>query len=372
MGNFGSGKTFGTFLEVSKLDPSKNLIIANVPYSFVDLFYSEADELYKIIESLEKRIYETNNDVESYFYSMKSYKNIVLIVDEAHLYFNSRKRDKSWLMDRLDVILTQCRKRNIKIFFISQRLKRVDLNIRRMTDYVIRYKRQWIPILWTQRSIRTVYENAGDLADIQGDEWKTYVMNSDWSAKSDIEQSVIESDMFRPMFKILWLPIGKRISSRDLQNFEWEAHNSYFISGLPAENTQTEVFYEDLYVIDKPLTETEIKIRKWIDKNLPTIKSLYQKFKNGSNSTITDWGDQRGDTSVITDNAESANWELTVLPEIDQQLDDIQDWKRSWTSRRFDHWVNWGESESLSNYGGNTQQWTNSNTRPKVRIKRTT
>ena len=113
-----------------------------MPYKFVDVFFSKAEELYSIIESLEKWIWDTNNDIENYYYSMKSYKNIVLIVDEAHLYFNSRKRDKSGLMDRLDIILTQCRKRNIKIFFISQRLKRVDINIRRMTDYVVRYKRQ--------------------------------------------------------------------------------------------------------------------------------------------------------------------------------------------------------------------------------------
>ena len=95
MGNFGSGKTFGAFLEISKLDKTKNFIIANVPYKFVDLFYSKAEELYKIIENLEKWIYSTNEDVENYFYSMNEYKNIVLIVDEAHLYFNSRKRDKS-------------------------------------------------------------------------------------------------------------------------------------------------------------------------------------------------------------------------------------------------------------------------------------
>jgi hypothetical protein len=113
----------------------------------VDLFYSLPDELYAIIENLEKWIRATNDDVETYYLSQFDYKNIVLIVDEAHLYFNARKRDKGGLMERLDVILTQCRKRNIKIFFISQRMKRVDINIRRMTDFVIRYKKRSIPIL---------------------------------------------------------------------------------------------------------------------------------------------------------------------------------------------------------------------------------
>ena len=74
MGNFGSWKTFWTFLEISKLDKSKNLIIANVPYKFVDVFFSKAEELYSIIESLEKWIWDTNNDIENYYYSMKSIK----------------------------------------------------------------------------------------------------------------------------------------------------------------------------------------------------------------------------------------------------------------------------------------------------------
>lgn len=370
MGNFWSWKTFWTFLEVSKLDKTKNLIIANVPYRFVDLFYSKAEELYTIIESLEKRVYETNNDVENYYYSMKNYKNIVLIVDEAHLYFNSRKRDKSWLMDRLDVILTQCRKRNIKIFFISQRLKRVDLNIRRMTDYVVRYKRQWIPILWTQRSIRTVYENAWDLADIQGDESKTYVMNSDWSTKSDIENSVIESDMFRPMFKVLWLPIGKRLSSRDLQNFEWEAHNSYFISGLPAENTNTVVDQKKLSVEERPLSEKEKKIKDRIEKNLPTIKALYQKFKNGSNSATTTWDNQGSDACDTSDNAELTTRDNRVSIEYPVINDEIQDWKRSYTTRRFNDLRELRDSWDSEN-DLRIEQWTNSNTRTKVRIKRT-
>jgi len=367
MGNFWSWKTFWTFLEISKLDKTKNLIIANVPYRFVDVFFSKAEELYSIIESLEKWIWDTNNDIENYYYSMKAYKNIVLIIDEAHLYFNSRRRDKGWLMDRLDIILTQCRKRNIKVFFISQRLKRVDLNIRRMTDYVIRYKRQWIPILWIQRSIRTIYENAWDVADIQGDESKTYVMNSDWSTKSDIEKSVIESDMFWPMFKVLRMPIWKRISSRDLENFKGEAHNSYFISGLPSEYTETDFSESDLEIEERPLTEKEIKIRQWIDKNLPTFKSLYRKF-NGSNSTTTDWGDQRGDTCDLADNGGSADkWDL-ILPEISEQLDEIQDWKRSWTSRRFSDWGDRTGSEDKIHWTDSITS-SSSQSSSKIRIK---
>ena len=288
MGNFWSWKTFGTFLEVAQLDKEKNFIIANVPYKFVDLFYSLPDELYAIIENLEKWIRATNDDVETYYLSQFDYKNIVLIVDEAHLYFNARKWDKGGLMERLDVILTQCRKRNIKIFFISQRMKRVDINIRRMTDFVIRYKKRSIPILWIQRSTRTVYENQWDLADIQWDDSKTYVMNSEsWQFKTDIEKSEIESSQFLPLLKLFWFPIGRRLASGQLDKFRWEAHNSYFISGLPTHWTATQVAETDLQRVEKPLTYRELKIRNWIHKNLPTlVKLLWSKnVKNG----YTNW-----------------------------------------------------------------------------------
>lgn len=284
MGNFGSWKTFWTFLEISQLDKEKNFIIANVPYKFVDLFYSKAQELYQIIEHLEAWIYGTNNDIFTYYFAKWSFKNIVLVVDEAHLYFNARKRDKGGLMERLDIILTQCRKRNIKIFFISQRLKRVDINIRRMTDFVIRYKLKRIPILGIQRSTKTVYENEGDLADIQWDDSKTYVMNSEsWKMKTDIEKSVMQSDLFLPLLKIFRFPFWKRLSKGQFSNFVWEAHNSYFISGLPTVWTRVKFMEEELKIQAKPLSEKEQKIKDWIAKNLPTLVSLLRKEEKEKN-----------------------------------------------------------------------------------------
>lgn len=321
MGNFGSGKTFWTFLEVAQLDREKNFIIANVPYKFVDLFYSLPDELYAIIENLEKWIRATNDDVETYYLSQFDYKNIVLIVDEAHLYFNARKRDKGGLMERLDVILTQCRKRNIKIFFISQRMKRVDINIRRMTDFVIRYKKRSIPILWIQRSTRTVYENQWDLADIQGDDSKTYVMNwESWQFKTDIEKSEIESSQFLPLLKLFWFPIGRRLASGQLDKFRWEAHNSYFISGLPTHWTATQVDETDLQRVERPLTYRELKIRNRIHKNLPTlVKLLWSKnVKNG----YTNWSSVGFNQECSPSPASEWDSEANILS---------ADWMKLWT-----------------------------------------
>lgn len=308
MGNFWSWKTFGTFLEISQYSKEKNFIIANVPYKFVDLFYSRKQELYQIIEALERRVVDTNDDVFNYYLVRGQYKNIVLVVDEAHLYFNARNRDKGGLMERLDILLTQCRKRNIKIFFISQRLKRVDINIRRMTDFVIRYKLKRIPILWIQRSKRTVYENEGDLADIQGDDSKTYVMNSESNQfKTDIEKSELSSEQFLPLLKIFRFPVGKRLSKGQFYNFEWEAHNSYFISGLPVEWTRTLFDYGELYRVEKPLSEKEQKIKIWIHKNLPTLVKLLQSKNKNDNGCITrssvgcdSWGDSRNAADALT------------------------------------------------------------------------
>ena len=316
MGNFWSGKTFWTFLEISQLEKEKNFIIANVPYRFVDLFYSKPEELYKIIEAIEAWVLKTNDNVESYYFFRADYKNIILVVDEAHLYFNARKWDKWGLMERLDILLTQCRKRNIKIFFISQRLKRVDINIRRMTDFVIRYKLRRIPILWIQRSMKTVYENEWDLADIQGDDSKTYVMNSEsGKAKTDIEKSEMQSDLFLPLLKIFWFPVGKWLSQWSFQNFEWEAHNSYFISGLPTHWTRTKFTESELEREERPLTYREYKIKCWISKNLPTLVKLLKPktATNGYEFGESIGNDKTSDVSNAADamtgeNVDTQNW----------------------------------------------------------------
>lgn len=369
MGNFGSWKTFGTFLEVAQLDKEKNFIIANVPYKFVDLFYSLPDELYAIIENLEKWIRATNDDVETYYLNQFDYKNIVLIVDEAHLYFNARKRDKGGLMERLDVILTQCRKRNIKIFFISQRMKRVDINIRRMTDFVIRYKKRSIPILWIQRSTRTVYENQWDLADIQWDDSKTYVMNGEsWQFKTDIEKSEIESSQFLPLLKLFWFPIGRRLASGQLDKFRWEAHNSYFISGLPTHSTVTKVAETDLQRVEKPLTYRELKIRNWIHKNLPSlVKLLWSKnVKNGYTNWSSVGFNQECNSSSFTEWDSEANilstdwlklWTVSIHSESVNPPKRIESFGEL---RRLEDWV-WDRS------GTDSDTW--NQPRPKIRVR---
>ena len=65
MGNFGSGKTFKSFEECYSVDDN-TYVIANVPYSRVDLFYSTEKELLQVIKLLEEYSLRTNKDIKRY------------------------------------------------------------------------------------------------------------------------------------------------------------------------------------------------------------------------------------------------------------------------------------------------------------------
>lgn len=285
MWSFGSWKTFWTFLEISQLDKTKNFIIANINYPMVDLFFSTPEELYKLIDSLEYYVDSSNKNIYRYYQNRKIFKNIVIVVDEAHLYFNSRHwwKAKKWevpLIDRLDIILTQCRKRNIKIIFISQRLKRVDINIRRMTDFVVRYKRKSIPILWIQRSKKTIYENEWDLSDIQGDDTKTYVASENQKFSSDIENSKLSSELFLPLLKVFGIPIWRYLSQKQFENFANQAHQSNFVSWLVSVWSR-DTFEMTELVVDRSelekLSDKEQKVKDTLEKIFP---KLFEKIKH--------------------------------------------------------------------------------------------
>ena len=80
---------------------------------------------------------------------------IRLILDEAHLYFFSRDFKKFATDDLL--ILTQCRKRNIQIFFITQELAQIDILIRRLVPNVYWYQKM---ILWFRRQVLYYFKTA--------------------------------------------------------------------------------------------------------------------------------------------------------------------------------------------------------------------
>lgn len=78
-------------------------------------------------------------------------KNSAILIDESQLYFNSRefaKLTKNGIgMELLDY-LTMCRHYDVDIFFITQSINRIDLQIRELSDYVFYLKKTFkIPFI---------------------------------------------------------------------------------------------------------------------------------------------------------------------------------------------------------------------------------
>lgn len=134
--DFWAGKTKNAYQEAYfwKRENPNWLLIANIPYDFVDFHFSSKSDLDKILTYLEQYTKDTNT-----FERMKvgKYTKIRVLIDEAHLYFFSRDF-KAFSKSAL-LILTQCRKRNIQISFITQELAQIDVFMRRLMPYVLNY-----------------------------------------------------------------------------------------------------------------------------------------------------------------------------------------------------------------------------------------
>ena len=123
-----------------KVDKEKTYIIANVPYSVVDHYYSTTEDLLNVFDVLGQYSIDTNADVENFYKNRENKKDIILIVDEAHLYLGARESlTKASILNQLKTIFTQCRKRKIRVVFITQRLTQIDIYVRRLSDYVEEY-----------------------------------------------------------------------------------------------------------------------------------------------------------------------------------------------------------------------------------------
>ena len=69
---------------------SKVFVISNVPYMRCDRFFSSESDLIEVFDVLDRWCEKTNYDVENYAKFRKNYKDIYIIIDEAHRYFDSR------------------------------------------------------------------------------------------------------------------------------------------------------------------------------------------------------------------------------------------------------------------------------------------
>lgn len=104
------------------------ILIANIPYDFVDIFFDSKDDFDCLMKDLVQYIRDTNS-VE-FLKQGKEFPPILILWDEIHEYLFSRDF-KNFSKDVV-LVLTQCRKRSIEINCISQRLTQVDVFLRRL------------------------------------------------------------------------------------------------------------------------------------------------------------------------------------------------------------------------------------------------
>ena len=220
MGNFWSGKTSWTFLDLSKVDKRKTYIIANVKYSFVDKFFNTPKDLSLVLDSVINYCKITNKDIKKYYEEREKYKE----------------------------------RKPIFIGF------------------------EWVK--------RFIYSNEWDLADIQGDDQRTYITNGENPQVNDIEKSEVDKNFFTPLFRwSLWKLKREPFAS------EWSAiadqkHLSLYISGLDDERVNErdpflkEILVEEIQEINDPvqIPKSEnylIIFQEKIKKYCPTFYKFY-------------------------------------------------------------------------------------------------
>ena len=190
-GDFGSWKTFWLGAEIyqQKMENPDICLISNVPREITDIYYNSVEDFKKVIDYLYRFYAETNADTKKYD---KHWKDIVLVMDEAQIYFPARwfaDKDKKELRDKLIIVLTQCRKRYTKFWFATQRTKMVDLNFRRLADYIW-YFSIMENVLFKVSKLN-VYQCGGGISDLLGEDGVT----------RETEEQLEESNVYHGFWK---------------------------------------------------------------------------------------------------------------------------------------------------------------------------
>lgn len=226
--DFGDWKTFGVediCYEAKDKYPEDVCLISNIPNKIVDINYNSPEDLKLLIEWLFRFFIETNSDIEYY---NKTFRDILFVIDEAHLYFpqdwTSLSSDKE-LMSKFKVILTQCRKRNLKLYLCTQRWKTVNINVRRYTDYIYMYVMQkYFDSPKLRKNTLEIYKCGGGVADLLWEDWVSWATFEDLQ-KDKIDTLTMEYNTF----------LKENIYK--LKHFDWnlwnEKHLTQYICGLP-------------------------------------------------------------------------------------------------------------------------------------------
>lgn len=246
--DFGSWKTFwlGAELYQQKKENPDICLIANLPRSITDIYYNSMTDFTKLIDHLYRFYADTNNDLKEYD---KKWKDIIIVMDEAQRYFPARwfKENKE-LWEKLTIILTQCRKRYTKFRFATQRTKMVDLNFRRLADYIRYFRRDNLFIFKVSRL--NVFQCGWGVSDLLWEDWVSWETVEDlmesqvyswlWNHNTDILDSILKiKNPWRSLWDekhitqhICWL-FGDyyNLNYEDLiKHLEVESHLEYAVS----------------------------------------------------------------------------------------------------------------------------------------------
>lgn len=198
-GVFWSWKTKNLFQEAFfwKQKNPDWLLIANIPYSFVDIHFNSKTDLNLILSHILAYIEATNN-IED----MKEaiFPPIKVLIDEVHCYYFARDF-KAFDKDVMTII-TQCRKRRITIDFISQELAQLDVFIRRLTPLVLCYEKA---LFGFKRAV-LYYARANEWTDL-------------WS---DTQFEEMDKNLVRPDKIVLRF-------NKDLQKYYDEKYLTYYV-----------------------------------------------------------------------------------------------------------------------------------------------
>lgn len=286
MWNFGSWKTFSEQLKMYETDPRQVFVITNVPYTRCDYFFSSEEDLINVFSVLDEYCQETNYHIKEYAENIKNYKDIYIIIDEAHRYFDSRSSLLKWNnLEKMNNVLTQCRKRNIRIVAITQRLTMIDIRFRRLSDYVEEYRRG--SMLWLYRVRHSVYENRGDLADIETD--NVVKVTADWESKTLKEDCLIYREFFKPLTFGLQLTCMFNTAWRKIKK---ESYNTYYICALNDNNVKP----FNLEILQQGLLKSDYKnVKTYVGKESVFVKTwsiivnkynkVWAKIENFLNTT---------------------------------------------------------------------------------------
>lgn len=265
---------FQYWFERKKKNPNW-LLIANIPYNFVDKFFDSKEDFDCVIKDLVQYIRDTNS--VDLLKQEKEFPPILILWDEIHEYlFN---RDFKTLSKDVVLLLTQCRKRNIEIDCVSQKVSQVDVFLKRLVWIFHQYSLIWNPRLWLRREYIKECINP-DSNDIE-----------DENSYEILESCILLPDKFSLLF------------NKDLKDYYSQRYLTYYvvwwcnlyaneddISQLKAWTLLYSHNYRDLYAdlmkkfeeINKPLPPKESKLQtifKWLFHSNSVNEQLIEEQK---------------------------------------------------------------------------------------------